>query len=60
MPRLAMPTEEQLKADYVAWFKDQFQIPPVITSSTGIPAVHFALHVLQRYAPLMAADDDER
>lgn len=54
-----MPTEEQLKADYVEWFTGNYGIPPVITSSTGMPAVHFALHILQRYAPLINADAGE-
>ena len=43
------PTEEMLKQLYFDWFKDQFGLPPVVTSSTGLPAVHFALHVLQRF-----------
>ena len=54
-----MPTEEQLRSDYVEWFKDQYQISPVITSSTGMPAVHFAQYILKRYAPLLQCDDGE-
>jgi len=56
---IAMPTEEQLRSDYVEWFKDQYQISPVITSSTGMPAVHFAQYILKRYAPLLQCDDGE-
>jgi len=56
---IAMPTDEQLKADYVAWFTDNYGVPPVITSSTGMPAVHFAQHILKRYAPLLQCDDGE-
>jgi len=54
-----MPTEEQLRRDYLDWFKDQYGMPPIVTSSTGMPAVHFALHILQRYAPLINADAGE-
>ena len=58
MPKpITMPTEEQLKADYVAWFIENYGVPPVITSSTGVPAVTFALHVLQRYAPCSGEAD---
>jgi len=56
---IAMPTEEQLRRDYLDWFKDQYGMPPIVTSSTGMPAVHFALHILQRYAPLINADAGE-
>ncbi|MCE2835700.1 MAG: hypothetical protein LW834_17520 [Cyanobium sp. 49614_E6] len=44
-----LPTEEMLKQLYIDWFKDQFGLPPIVTSSTGLPAVHFALYVLERY-----------
>lgn len=56
---IPLPTEEQLKADYIVWFREQYGVPPVITSSTGVPAVHFALHALRRYAPLLNADDGD-
>jgi hypothetical protein len=46
---MLLPTEDQLKRDYIEWFRSQFGIPPVVTSSTGMPAVHFALHILKRY-----------
>lgn len=57
----SLPTEEQLKADYIVWFREQYGVPPVITSSTGVPAVHFALHALRRYVllPLLNADEGE-
>ena len=44
-----MPTDEQLKADYIAWFEENYGIKPVITSSTGLPAVAFAQAMLNRY-----------
>jgi len=43
------PTEGELKLAYVEWFAANYGVKPVITSSTGFPAVHFALHVLERY-----------
>jgi hypothetical protein len=44
------PTEDELKLAYVEWFAASYGgVKPVITSSTGFPAVHFALHVLERY-----------
>lgn len=46
---MLMPTEQQLRDDYYAWFKSEYGVPPVVTSSTGVPAVHFALHILKRY-----------
>ena len=30
-----MPTEEQLKADYVEWFTGNYGIPPVLLVITG-------------------------
>ncbi|MCE2836913.1 MAG: hypothetical protein LW834_08110 [Cyanobium sp. 49614_E6] len=44
-----MPTTEELKRDYIAWFEENYNIKPVVTSSTGLPAVAFAEWVLQRY-----------
>jgi len=52
-----IPNEEQLQADYIAWFKDQFGVPPVVTSSTGLPAVHFAAHVLKRFVAQLQQEE---
>lgn len=46
---MLLPTEDQLKNDYIEWFKSQYGVVPVVTSSTGLPAVHFAVHILKRY-----------
>ena len=54
---MALPSDTELKELYLAWFKDQFNVPPVVTSSTGLPAVHFALFVLKRYCPAALETD---
>jgi hypothetical protein len=55
---MALPTEDELKQLYREWFTDNYGVPPVITSSTGMPAVTFALHVLQRYATCSGEAND--
>jgi S-formylglutathione hydrolase FrmB len=44
-----MPSDEQLKSFYIQWFEENYGMKPVITSSTGLPAVAFAQAVLNRY-----------
>jgi len=44
-----MPSNEQLKDDYIAWFEENYGMKPVITSSSGLPAVTFAQAMLNRY-----------
>jgi len=44
-----MPSDEQLKNDYIQWFEQNYGMKPVITSSTGLPAVAFAQAMLNRY-----------
>ena len=48
---------DELKAMFIAWFTGEYGQPPVITSSTGVPAVHFALYVLERYGKLDEASE---
>lgn len=44
--------EDRLQEEYVEWFKNEYGIPPVITSSSGCPAVRFAQYVFEKYAPM--------
>ena len=44
-----MPSDEELKSYYIQWFEENYGMKPVITSSTGLPAVAFAQAVLNRY-----------
>jgi hypothetical protein len=50
---------DELKAMFVDWFTREFGQPPVITSSTGVPAVHFALYVLKVQADRQAEGQGE-
>lgn len=40
--------DDFLKQEYIQWFKDEYGIPPVITSSTGLPAVRFAQYIIDK------------
>lgn len=51
-----MLDQEELKALYHEWFYKEYGIKPVITSSTGIPAVHFAQYVLELQAAKEASE----
>lgn len=42
--------DEVLEEEYGEWFKKEFGFSPVITSSTGRPAVKFAQYVYDKYA----------
>jgi hypothetical protein len=52
-----MPSDEQLKSFYIQWFEENYGMKPVITSSTGLPAVAFAQAVLNRYGLQPEAGD---
>lgn len=43
------PSFEELRNFYCEWFKENYGIKPVATSSTGYPAVAFAQAALNRY-----------
>ena len=43
------PSFEELRDFYCEWFKENYGIKPVATSSTGYPAVAFAQAALNRY-----------
>lgn len=50
---MELPSElqtEQLEEEYIEWFKREFGFTPVITTSSGRPAVNFAQYVFQKYA----------
>lgn len=48
---------ERLEEEYMGWFKREFGFSPVITTSSGRPAVNFAQYVFQKYA-LPKGDDN--
>ena len=50
---------EECKTMFIDWFTREFGQPPVITSSTGVPAVHFALYVLKTQADKQAGVQGE-
>jgi hypothetical protein len=56
---VTMPTEAQLREEFRSWFQAEYGVRPVETSSTGLPAVHFAQYILKRYAPLLQSDAGE-
>ena len=46
-----MPSFEELRDLYCEWFKENYGIKPVATSSTGYPAAAFAQAMLSRFGP---------
>jgi hypothetical protein len=52
-----MPSDEELTDFFREWFTAEYGRPPVITSSTGMPAVAFAQAVLNRYGLGPEVDD---
>lgn len=46
---MSEPSFDEMKQLFIDWFTENYNRPPVVTSSTGLPAVHFALHILKRY-----------
>lgn len=55
---MSEPSFDETKRLFIDWFTENYGRPPVVTSSTGLPAVHFALYALQHFGAQKQEIDD--
>lgn len=55
---MKQPSLEELTNFFREWFIAEYGLPPVVTSSTGLPAVAFAQAVLNRYGSQSQSEAD--